>query len=134
MSVGENTGRLDLSFKELAKYIEIERTTEKQLKSATRYPTFVLLAMAAALVVITIFVIPAFEDVFNRLGSDLPWQTRVLIGVSSFSVAYWPLVLGLSLVSFGIFRYWRATSFGEVSWDRIRLRLHWSGVFEGLRL
>lgn len=135
VSVGENTGRLDLSFKELAKYIEIERTTEKQLKSATRYPTFVLLAMAAALVVITIFVIPAFEDVFNRLGSDLPWQTRVLIGVSSFSVAYWPLVLGLSLVSFGIFRYWRATSFGEVSWDRIRLRLPLVGsVFERIAL
>ena len=44
-------------------------------------------------------------------------------------------MLGLSLVSFGIFRYWRATSFGEVSWDRIRLRLPLVGsVFERIAL
>ena len=135
VSVGENTGRLGLSFKELAKYIEIERTTEKQLKSATRYPAFVLLAMAAALVVITIFVIPAFDDVFNRLGSNLPWQTRVLIEVSYFSVTYWPVILGLILISFGFFRYWRTTRFGEVSWDRIRLRLPLVGsIFERIAL
>ena len=47
--VGENTGRLDLAFQDLGRYMEIERNTDKQLKSATRYPMFVLMAMAGAI-------------------------------------------------------------------------------------
>ena len=133
--VGENTGRLDLAFADLAKYIEIERTTEKQLKSATRYPTFVLAAMSGAIAVITVFVIPAFSDVFERLGADLPWQTRALIATSDFAVGYWPLILSLLVVGFGGFRYWSGSPLGAVQWDRIRIRLPLVGsIFERIAL
>ena len=133
--VGENTGRLDLAFADLAKYIEIERTTEKQLKSATRYPTFVLAAMAGAIAVITVFVIPAFSGVFDKLGADLPWQTRALIATSDFAVGYWPLILSLLVVGFGGFRYWSGSPLGAVQWDRIRIRLPLVGsIFERIAL
>jgi MSHA biogenesis protein MshG len=133
--VGENTGRLDLAFADLAKYIEIERTTEKQLKSATRYPTFVLAAMAGAIAVITVFVIPAFSGVFDKLGADLPWQTRALIATSDFAVGYWPLLLSLVVVGFGGFRYWSGSPLGAVQWDRIRIRLPLVGsIFERIAL
>ena len=133
--VGENTGRLDLAFADLAKYIEIERTTEKQLKSATRYPTFVLAAMAGAIAVITVFVIPAFSGVFDKLGADLPWQTRALIATSDFAVGYWPLLLSLMVVGFGGFRYWSGSPLGAVQWDRIRIRLPLVGsIFERIAL
>ncbi|MBQ14557.1 MAG: type II secretion system F family protein [Gammaproteobacteria bacterium] len=46
--VGENTGRLDLSFKEIGRYLELDKNTTKQVKSATRYPMFVMAAMAVA--------------------------------------------------------------------------------------
>ena len=133
--VGENTGRLDLAFADLAKYIEIERTTEKQLKSATRYPAFVLLAMAGALAVITVFVIPAFSGVFDKLGSDLPWQTRALIATSDFAIGFWPLIVSLAIVGYGGFRYWSGSPLGAVQWDRIRIRLPLVGsVFERIAL
>ena len=77
VNVGENTGRLDLAFADLAKYIEVERTTSS-VKSATRYPMFALAAMAGAVAVITVFVIPAFSGVFE-IGCSLPWQTKALI-------------------------------------------------------
>ena len=135
VNVGENTGRLDLAFADLAKYIEIERTTSKQLKSATRYPMFVLAAMAGAIAVITVFVIPAFSGVFNKLGADLPWQTRALITTSDFAVGYWPLILSLLLVGFSGFRYWSTSSSGAVPWDRLRIRLPLvGGIFERIAL
>jgi MSHA biogenesis protein MshG len=135
VNVGENTGRLDLAFADLAKYIEIERTTSKQLKSATRYPMFVLAAMAGAIAVITVFVIPAFSSVFNKLGADLPWQTRALIATSDFAVGYWPLILSLLLVGFSGFRYWSTSSSGAVPWDRLRIRLPLvGGIFERIAL
>lgn len=133
--VGESTGRLDLAFADLAKYIEIERTTEKQLKSATRYPTFVLAAMAGAIAVITVFVIPAFSGVFNKLGADLPWQTHALIATSNFAVSFWPLILSLGVVGFTAFRYWSGTRLGSVQWDSFRIRLPLVGsIFERIAL
>ena len=135
VNVGENTGRLDLAFADLAKYIEVERTTEKQLKSATRYPTFVLAAMVGALAVITVFVIPAFSGVFERMGSELPWQTKALIGTSSFAVTYWPYILMASVLSYLGFRYWVGSEEGAVKWDQVRIRLPLvGGIFERIAL
>ena len=62
ISVGENTGQLDQAFRQLASYLELERETRKRIKQATRYPLFVLSAMAVALTVINLFVIPAFSS------------------------------------------------------------------------
>ena len=133
--VGENTGRLDLAFADLAKYIEIERKTEKQLKSATRYPTFVLLAMAGAIAVITVFVIPAFSGVFAKLGANLPWQTKALIATSDFAVTFWPFLLSLIFVFYMGFRYWSSSSLGAVRWDKIRIGLPLVGsIFERVAL
>ena len=50
--VGENTGRLDDAFLQLAEYLEREQETRKQIKVATRYPIFVLIALAVAFVVL----------------------------------------------------------------------------------
>ncbi len=133
VNVGENTGRLDLAFADLAKYIEIERTTSKQLKSATRYPMFVLAAMAGAIAVITVFVIPAFSACSIRMGAIFPWQTKALIATSDFAVGYWPLILSLLLVGFSGFRYWSTSSSGAViPWDRLRIRLPLVGGYSNV--
>ena len=135
VNVGENTGRLDLAFADLARYIEVERTTAKQLKSATRYPMFVLAAMAGAIAVITVFVIPAFSGVFDRLGADLPWQTRALIATSEFAVSFWPAILGWSIVAYGAFRFWSQSQRGGIQWDRIRVNIPLVGsIFERIAL
>ena len=135
VNVGENTGRLDLAFADLAKYIEVERTTSKQLKSATRYPMFVLAAMAGAIAVITVFVIPAFSDTFERFGAELPWQTKALIATSNFAVNFWPLILVSLTFVYGIFRSWARSTQGALRWDAARVRLPLVGsIFERIAL
>ena len=69
VDVGESTGRLDLAFEQIGHYLNLEKNTTKQVKSATRYPMFVMLTILVALGVITYFVIPAFSD---TLGALLP--------------------------------------------------------------
>ena len=58
--VGENTGKLDEAFMQLSLYLEREQETRKQIKAATRYPIFVLVAIVIALVVMNLVVIPHF--------------------------------------------------------------------------
>lgn len=133
--VGENTGRLDLAFKEIGRYLELEKNTRKQVKSATRYPLFVMGAMAVALAVITVFVIPVFSQTFERLGADLPWQTVALISTSDFVVNYWPLILLGTVGSFFWFRFWIRTESGRLSWDRRKMGFPLAGpVFEKVAL
>ena len=125
--VGENTGRLDMAFKEINKYLVLEKQTRKQVKSATRYPIFVLAALGAALAVITVFVIPIFSSVFDRLGAALPWQTVALIKTSDFVINYWYIILGALAGMILGFRSWVGTSAGRLSWDRYKLRLPLAG-------
>ena len=121
--VGENTGNLDGSFAQIAKHLELERTTIKNLKSATRYPSFVILAIVIAMMIINIFVIPAFAGVFASLGAELPWQTRVLVSISSFTRDYWYLLVGAAVCSVVAFKRHIKTERGMLQWDRYKLRL-----------
>ena len=59
----------------------------EDIKAALRYPMFVIGAMAVAIVIINIFVIPAFAKVFASFKAELPLMTRILIGTSDFIVA-----------------------------------------------
>ncbi|MEQ8315134.1 MAG: type II secretion system F family protein [Gammaproteobacteria bacterium] len=133
--VGENTGRLDLAFLEIGKYLELEKNTTKQIKSATRYPIFVMVAIAAALAVVTVFVIPVFQETFDRLGADLPWQTVVLMNTSEFVLNYWPLILLAIFGSFFGFMSWKNTQRGRHEWDRRKLQIPLAGaIFERVAL
>lgn len=133
--VGENTGRLDLAFREVGRYLELEKNTRKQVKGATRYPMFVITAMIIALAVLTVFVIPVFEDTFARLGADLPWQTKVLMGTSSFVTEYWPYMLGAVALGMTWFLRWKATGKGSLAWDAAKMKFPLAGpIFERVAL
>ena len=129
--VGENTGKLDDACLQLAEYLEREQETRKQIKSATRYPTFVMIAIVMALVVMNIFVIPTFAGMFEKFGAELPLMTRILLAMSDFFVNqwHWLLVSAVGTV-YGITRYLK-TEKGRWRWDRYKLRLPAVGsIFE----
>ncbi len=121
--VGENTGQLDEAFQRLAQYLEQDRDTRTRIKTALRYPTFVLLFMAVAIGVVNVLVIPAFAKVFSGMNAELPWQTKLLVGISDFSVAYWPHLLTGVIVAVLAIRSYVNTPAGRYKWDRLKLRL-----------
>jgi len=127
IQVGEGTGRLDHAFLEVAKYLSLEKETSDRVKSALRYPTFVVLGIVVALAILSLFVIPSFEKVFAKMGAELPLPTRILMGISAFSVNYWPYILGLMVVAFFGLRHYLKTPEGALNWDRHKLRLPLAG-------
>jgi MSHA biogenesis protein MshG len=125
--VGEMTGRIDEIFLRLFHHLEFEMFMGQQVKSAVRYPLFVLGAMVAAIGVINVMVIPAFADVFKSLGAELPLATRILLGMSWFTVHYgWLLGLVVGATVWMLRRYVR-TPEGKIVWDRTKLRLPLAG-------
>ena len=125
--VGEMTGRLDEVFLRLFDHLEFDRDMRARVKSATRYPTFVIAAMIIAMVIVNMFVIPQFVKVFASFNAELPLMTRILIGTSAFMVAYWPLLLVLTIAAIAAFRAWLRTVPGRYTWDRYKLRFPIAG-------
>lgn len=121
--VGEMTGRLTEVFLRLNEHMEFERDVRERIKQATRYPTFVLMAMAAAIVILNIFVIPVFAKVFAGFNSELPLITRGLLGFSNWMLNWWPLLIVASVVvAIGVRAYLR-TPGGRYKWDARKLKL-----------
>ena len=125
--VGEMTGRLDEVFLRLFDHLEFDRDMRARVKSATRYPSFVIVAMLVAMVIVNMFVIPQFVKVFASFNAELPLMTRILIGTSAFMVAYWPLLLVLTIAAIAAFRAWLRTVPGRYTWDRYKLRFPIAG-------
>ncbi len=121
--MGETTGRLDQAFKQLIGHLELEKETQKQMKSALRYPTMVIGAITVAMGVINWLVIPSFSQVFSQLGAELPLPTKILIATSNFTVNYWWLIFMIAAAVAGWFYRYKNTETGKVNWDRIKLKI-----------
>ncbi len=123
VQVGEVTGKLDEVFMQLAVYFEREKETISRVKSALRYPTFVLVAIFFAVIFISLFVIPAFEKVFASAGAELPLATRILLGLSSFMQSYWHILLALLFLTIFLTKRLLKTTKGRYFWDRYKLKI-----------
>lgn len=121
--VGETTGRLEEVFLRLFDHLEFEREMGARVRTALRYPMFVTIAMAVAITIINLFVIPAFAKVFESFHAELPFMTRILVNSSNFMVRFWPLLLLLVIGCVVGFRMYIATSKGRYHWDKLKLRI-----------
>jgi MSHA biogenesis protein MshG len=103
--------------------MEFERDVRERIKQAMRYPIFVLIAMAVAIVILNIFVIPVFAKVFAGFNAELPLITRGLLGFSAWMIKWWPLLIALGIgVGVAVRSYLRTTE-GRYRWDARKLKL-----------
>lgn len=133
VQVGEMTGLLDEIFLRLYTHLEFEKRMSESIRGAMRYPMFVLIAMAIAIVIVNIFVIPSFVKVFEGFHAELPFMTKMLIAFSNFMVKFWPLLLALLIGAAMGFRTYIATADGRYWWDKYKLHIPIAGkiMFKG---
>ncbi len=123
VKVGEASGRMEEVFLRLFQHLEFEQFMRQQVKSALRYPSFVIMAMVAAIGVINVMVIPAFAEVFKGFGTELPLATKILLATSEFTVKHgWSMLIG-AFAAFALFKYWLTTPEGRLIWDRSVLKM-----------
>ncbi|MDJ0939845.1 MAG: type II secretion system F family protein [Woeseiaceae bacterium] len=81
---GEQAGALETLLDKIATYKEKTEAIKKKIKKALTYPAAVLVVAFIVTTILLIFVIPAFEDLFQGFGADLPTFTRMVIDLSQF--------------------------------------------------
>jgi len=82
VAVGELAGMLDVMLERLANHLEKSESLRTTLRSALVYPCAVLGIAVTVLVLILVFVVPAFENIFASFGAELPWLTRCVMALS----------------------------------------------------
>lgn len=123
VAAGEQAGILDSLLDRLATYKEKILAIKSKIKSALFYPAAIIATAVIITSIIMIFVIPAFKKVFTSFGADLPAPTLVVISISDFFVAYWPLIFiifGGGIYAF--FYTWKRSEAMQVFLDRALLR------------
>ena len=133
VQIGELTGMLEETFLRLFTFIEFEKQMRDNIRAAVRYPIFVVVAMAIAITIVNIFVIPVFAKVFAGYHTELPFITRMLIGFSGFMVKYWILMLaGVGAAAMG-FRMYTNTQGGKYKWDKYKFHIPIAGkiIYKG---
>ena len=125
--VGEFTGTLQEVFLRLFHHLEFEKFMHDQVRSATRYPMFVVITMAVAIMIVNVFVIPTFAKAYAGFKAELPLMTKGLIAFSNFTVNYWPALLGMLIVLGYGFRFYIKTKRGRLAWDEFKLKIPIAG-------
>lgn len=93
VQAGESAGILDTLMERLAQTLEKNEALRSRVRSALTYPVAVLVIASAVLVMILVFVVPVFQDVFQSFGAELPWATQVVVGLSQALTTAGPAML-----------------------------------------
>jgi len=123
VKAGEVSGKLSETLEELSIYLEKVEDTQRKVKSAMYYPVFIIFFLFIVITVMFTFLIPKFKDVYDQLGSELPYYTVLFVNMSVwfqnnfFNVM---IMLSLSLLSVWIFTL---TDTGRLIKDRIFLNI-----------
>jgi len=124
VGAGEAAGILDTLLERLATYKEKILAIKSKIKSALFYPISIIVVAVVITAVIMIFVIPAFKQVFENFGAELPAPTLVVMAISDFTVKYWYLIFGsLGGGLYTFFYMWKRSEKIQVVMDRLLLKL-----------
>ena len=120
---GEAAGVLEKVLLRLADNLEKQAEFRGKTKNALIYPAIITVAMVIVAIVMTVFVIPKLTILYAEFDAELPFMTRVLIGISNFMIKSWYLWLGLFFVGGYSVSQWRQTPSGRLFFDKLSLKV-----------
>ena len=124
INAGEQAGILDTLLDRLATYKEKIQAIKSKIKSALFYPVSIIVVAFIIVAVIMIFVIPAFKELFDGFGADLPAPTLIVMSISDVFVQWWWAIFGSIGGGIWFFFYtWKRSLSMQATMDRLILKV-----------
>jgi len=114
---GEAGGALEAVMLRLTEFMERSRELKETVKSALVYPTILILVAVLSVIVLLIFVVPQFTQMFEESGKALPLPTQIVIAAGEFFKTYWWALLGGVLLLTAFFRRQMQNPVSRYFWD-----------------
>lgn len=129
---GEESGNLDASFQSMYEHFDKQTKIRAKVRGALAYPSFVLVIGVVVVIVMMIYVIPTFTDIFAEQGSSLPAITQSLVDISGFFQHYWGLLLVIFIVGYLAYKIYSNTEEGRLKVANLALKVPIFGEIQSL--
>lgn len=130
LASGEASGNLDKTLLRLADQLEKDYRMNKKLRSALAYPSFIAVVVFGVVCLMIVYVMPQMEGLYKSFNADLPFLTRMMIGLSHFISRFFiPLIIFFAALFFILRSYVQNTINGRKMWDTFKLNIPLFGDF-----
>jgi type IV pilus assembly protein PilC len=123
VQAGEVGGILDTILGRLSIYMEKMISLRRKIKGAMIYPATIITVAVVVTLILLVFVIPVFSELFSSFGKALPLPTQIVINISDFVVKYLHFMIAIAVLIFVAIRQTYKTERGRLALDRFMLRL-----------
>lgn len=123
VEAGEISGQLNKVLDNIGDAAEKASDIRAKVKGALLYPAFILLLLAAVMIVMFVYVVPQIKGFFATTGNELPTMTKVVISISDFMVAYWQYLAMTVAGLVALFILWKKTDQGRKTVDGLKIRI-----------
>lgn len=120
---GEASGSLDTAMERMAIQFEKSAKTQALVKKAMIYPVVVALVAVAVVIVMLVFVIPRYMDMFEELGTELPWITLMVVKMSNFIQGFWYIIIPAVIAIVFAMKTWAKTVGGRHILGKLQLKI-----------
>lgn len=120
---GEAGGVLDKVLLRLADVLEGEEDNRANIKSATRYPIMVMIALILAVMILSTWVIPQFAKIYSGFGSKLPLPTQIMVIIGIVIKKYWYITFPSIAGVLFLIKYFINTPKGRLWWDGLKFKM-----------
>jgi type IV pilus assembly protein PilC len=126
--VSERTGDLDLALRTISQQLEAQIELRRKIQQSLTYPIITLATSFLLVLVMMIWVVPVFKEVFEHSQAELPAPTRILISISTGVQNYFQeILLSILLIATGLIYVWLKSSSVQKYCDALFLRMPFFG-------
>jgi len=126
-AAGEAGGSLADAMQRQAAYLANSREIRSRVSVALIYPSFLLFAAIGVTVLFATFLIPQLTEMVQSISGGLPNGIKILLAVTEFIKAWWPVLLLAMAGAVALFVLWSRSKSGKPIWHRFQLKLPFAG-------
>ena len=110
VDAGEQSGALETIYDRISIYKEKSEALKSKIKKAMVYPAAIIAVAGGVTMLLLLFVIPQFRDIFEGFGAELPPFTQFVLGISDLVQSYWYIILAIVVAGIMLFKRAHRTS------------------------
>lgn len=123
IEAGEATGNLVPILTKVIDYLEEKQAIRQKMLASMLYPAFICTVAIGVVILFLTVLLPQIQGMLERLGSEMTWSARLLIGGADLLIHFGPFILAILAVLALALRQWRQTKTGRARSDAWLLRL-----------
>jgi len=127
VKAGEESGKLNDTFSYLADHLDRSYELTSKAKSALIYPSFVVVVFITVMILMFTMVIPKISAILVESGQDIPFFTKIIMGISNFLLNYGIFLAIFVIIGVFFFVRFSKTASGKISLSHFKISLPYLG-------